>query len=263
MKNKKIFYGILIFIAISIFSIFIITKVNQNGLKTRLVPLEQQYSLGQPMKFRLEMTNVGASTIMYDSQQVGVNNAMIIKDQNGKISPYIAGSFQTGGGPKPIQPKEIVILFYQFDITSQYYIGKPGRYTVQFRGQDTAFGEESLPPSNIVEIDVQPATLTTTDIFIGRLLDIIPNQWDLTKGLEKYIEVDGICAQMDRIRAKGGKEYIMVCQTYRLINLSSQGLEYLGKNQWGYVYISIQPEAETLWPNVREQIIKALEITQM
>ena len=245
----------------------------QNQLRTRLVPLQQKYIVGQPMKFRLEMTNTGNSTIMYDSQQVDVNNAMIVTEPEGKTSPYIAGSFQTAGGPKPIEPEEIVILFDQFDITSQYFIDKPGRYTVQFRGQDKAFGEVPIPESNILKIEVQPGNLSPSYLIVGRLLDILSEGWSLTLVTPDEAEVNPLGRQSAKgvyislVRLAGYKAdvvFIEIWQTDTVVDLSTQKTtqisEYLGKNTWGYVYVFISPDAKTLWPNVREQIIESLEI---
>ncbi|MBI2029239.1 hypothetical protein HYT02_02380 [Candidatus Gottesmanbacteria bacterium] len=245
----------------------------QNQLRTKLVPLQQKYIVGQSMKFRLEMINTGNSIIMYDSQQAGVNNAMVIIEPDGKTSPYIAGSFQTLGGPKSIEPEEIVILFDQFDITPQYFIDKPGRYTVQFRGQDKAFGDVPIPESNILEIEAQPGNLNPSYLIVGRLLDILPEGWNLTLTTPIKIEVNplgrqsakGVYISLDG--PGGGKARIVsvdIWQMDMVVDLSAQKTiqtsEYLGKNRWGHVYVFISPDAKTLWPRVREQITESLEI---
>lgn len=125
------------------------------GVTTKLIPLQQEYILGQPIPFRLEMTNNGSSIVNYDSQQVAVNDSMTIKDPEGQYVPYTSSMFQTLGGSRPLKPGETVILFDQLDIASQYQLAKPGRYTVQFRGQDRAFGEIPIPESNVVGIEVK------------------------------------------------------------------------------------------------------------
>ncbi|MFH0732344.1 MAG: BsuPI-related putative proteinase inhibitor [Candidatus Omnitrophota bacterium] len=126
----------------------------QRGLMTRLIPLEQEHVLGQPIRFRLEMINETNSSKNYDSQQVKVNNSMLIKDHNDKVIPYSAEQYMTTGSPRRIQPGETVILFDNFDITSQYQIDKPGEYTIQFRGQGQAFGDVPIPPSNVISIEI-------------------------------------------------------------------------------------------------------------
>lgn len=297
MKNKKIFYGFLIFIIVGIISVLVITNINQekpktlptstttnewgpiyNGIKTRLIPLQQEYILEQPIKFRLEMTNVGSQSVLYDDQQVDVNNPLIVKGPDGKETPYIAGSVQTLGGPKPINPAEVVILFDGLDVASQYYIGKAGQYTVQFRGGDRAFGEIDFPKSNVVEIGVKSGKPTKALILTGRLLDILPEGWTLTAWPPTQTENEvtpygrqpakGLYAAL--VREAGLKAdviYISIWQTDEPVDITNQTgtnavSEYLGKNQGGYLYAYISSEAEVAWPDVREKIINALEVNQ-
>jgi len=136
------------------------------GLRTQLTALQQEYKLGQPMPFRLELVNEGAHELSYDKQQVAVNGSMIIKDENGRIIPYTAGPHQTAGGEKPIKPGESVVLFASLDIAKQYDIKRPGKYQVQFSGRGLEVGDAIGSkhgvvarrefPSNTVEIEVKP-----------------------------------------------------------------------------------------------------------
>jgi hypothetical protein len=106
-----------------------------------LTPLKQSFALGKPMPFRLEMTNGGRETLYYDDQQVKVNNSMIVKDSKGREIAYTAGSFQTVGGYRPIEPDRTVVLFDGFDLASQYKIKRTGTYTVQFSGRGLSVGD--------------------------------------------------------------------------------------------------------------------------
>jgi hypothetical protein len=135
------------------------------GLRTQLTALQREYRLGRPMPFLLELINEGEHELSYDDQQVAVNESMIIKDENGKVMPYTAGSFQTEGAPAPIKPGTSVVLFESLDIARQYDMKKAGKYRVQFsgRGLDVfdAIGSKNGAarrefPSNTVEIELKP-----------------------------------------------------------------------------------------------------------
>jgi len=134
-------------------------------VRTILTAAGKTFVLGEPMLFRLELVNEGTVTVFYDHQQVAVNGSMIIRDQRGHRVPYIAGPYQTSGEFRPLKPRESVVLFDNFDITSQYYIDAPGRYSIQFNGEGLMIGlgpEDGLEPlisvgfvpSNVVEIEV-------------------------------------------------------------------------------------------------------------
>ncbi len=108
--------------------------------------------------------------VFYDHQQVAVNGSMSIRDQNGVHIAYVGGPVQTSGAFRPLGPGKSAVLFDKLDVASQYYIGAPGRYTVEFSGRGLAVGisaagsTEDLPddlvgigrklPSNVVEIEV-------------------------------------------------------------------------------------------------------------
>jgi hypothetical protein len=144
------------------------------GRRTRLVPLaspKKPFSLGQPMKFRLEMKNVGQSDISYDDQQVEVNNSMRVFGPDGKPVRYIDGWFQTVGETKVLRPSETTVLFDGLDLYKQYLIVKPGKYTVRFPGP---------PASNMVTIDVGGSSVSAARLVAYRLAGILPKGWDMT-----------------------------------------------------------------------------------
>jgi hypothetical protein len=105
-----------------------------------LTPLKPSFALGEPMLFRLEMTNSGKETLYYDDQQVKVNNSILVKDSKGRAIAYTAGPVQTAGAHRPIEPGRMVVLFDGFDLASQYRIRRPGTYTVQFSGRGLTVG---------------------------------------------------------------------------------------------------------------------------
>ena len=54
--------------------------------RTRLVPLADHFTLGQPMRFRLELKNVGQTVIYYDTQQVAIDGSLAVCDSRGAPS---------------------------------------------------------------------------------------------------------------------------------------------------------------------------------
>lgn len=135
------------------------------GLRTQLIALQDEYRLGQPMPFRLELVNAGPYELSYDKQQVAVNAHMTITFEDGRTVPYTAGPVQTQGAPRAIRAGETAVLFDALDIAKQYDLTKPGNYRVQFNGHGLEVGDalgvdnglaRQRFPSNTVEIDVKP-----------------------------------------------------------------------------------------------------------
>jgi beta-lactamase regulating signal transducer with metallopeptidase domain len=141
------------------------------GVRTLLTAKREEFVVGEPMYFRLQLINQGDSILSYDCQQVSVNNSMTIKGPDGKEVKYTAQYVQTQGVPVLFKPGETKTLFDQFDITKQYDIRQPGQYRVQFNGHglDINTGKEDTSdmsdptsfqyypgvlPSNVVAITI-------------------------------------------------------------------------------------------------------------
>jgi hypothetical protein len=145
----------------------------EGNFQTRLVPLADHFVLGQPMKFRLKLKNVGQTAVHYDPQQVGINGSLKVLDPEGHPIRYSATSFQTMINKFPaLMPGNVVNLFDGLDLDSQYLIVKPGKYSVQFR-------HYAFPNSNTVEVEVRPGTLPPIKRIAARLLEVLPKEWVL------------------------------------------------------------------------------------
>jgi beta-lactamase regulating signal transducer with metallopeptidase domain len=136
-----------------------------NGLQTRLSAAKDRVNAGEPIRLKLELRNVGTENRSYDSQQVAVNNPLIVRGPKGEEIPFVARRVSTLGGGHSIKPGETVVLFDALDATGQYLLTAPGVHTFQFRGRKAiAFlgeGETSIPPSNTIRVELTgepPAT---------------------------------------------------------------------------------------------------------
>ena len=157
----------------------------RDGLRTRLVPDQKEYVVGQPAKFHLEMKNFGQHKRMFDSQGVNVNGSIRISDPDGKPVPYVGGGFQTAGGARPIAPGETVVLFKGLDLTNQYLFVKPGSYTLQYCEKWAS----SIPPSNKNRVKMRPGTLPMSMQVPARLIEILPEGWSMSLNM-RVAEVD-------------------------------------------------------------------------
>jgi len=150
----------------------------KDAFDLRLVPLSQNFVIGKPMLFRLEMTNTTDKTIGYTQTSWLVNDPMTIKDPNGVTAPYVDSSYQTPAAPAFAEPGQTVILADNYDVRSQYHIVKPGRYTFQFKGLSN-----HMKPSNIVEVDIKPGPLSPLETVVEKLIPVLPKEWKLTRKL--------------------------------------------------------------------------------
>lgn len=241
----------------------------REGIEMRLTALSEEFVIGQPMLFRLQITNVSESPITYDAtSSLMVNIPMIVKGPDGQAIAYIDTSYQTWARPGEIQPGQTVVLSDNYDAASQYRIVKPGRYSFQFKG---FWGAK---PSNIVEIDIKPGELSPEDSIVESLFSILPDGWKLTKTRARDIAdfnfetgrgiFISLVGKWGRKGTSGGTVgvFLLINPTQSVLEKTEFEAEFWGQSEWGPVYAK-SLEAELLWPNYKEQIMKALNIQEV
>jgi hypothetical protein len=141
-----------------------------NGLATQLFPQSEEYVIGKPMKFGLVLKNVSDSVKKYNDSSTSFK-PLIVKTPDNNYPYDKIGPFSTMVRPdSSIDACEIVILFEDRDITDEYLVIKPGKYTAQFRGGG------GLPISNIVEFEVKPGKPNERDFLVSLLINILPDE---------------------------------------------------------------------------------------
>ena len=149
-------------------------------VSTRLIPLTNRFALGQPMRFRVELTNAGPTDVYY--RETGLNYyGLDVRDERDTVLTNTASSVQMReGDEKQLPAHSAVVLAEALDITWTHPITEPGKYSVQFDGStlrigdrvpieldtdrfDRPLGIERIDfwsvtnkfPSNVVKIDVR------------------------------------------------------------------------------------------------------------
>lgn len=235
----------------------------------RLIPLAEEFVIGQPMLFRLEMTSRGDTPILYTAagpHAIMCNDPMLIIDPNGSSVEYVDTSYQIGVWSDAILPGETVVLADKYDAASQYRIRAPGIHRFQFRGWPS-----DVTPSNVCEVSVKPGQLSPADLVFEKLLTVLPEGWTCTRRTSsmRFISEDfsGESIQVGLIGERAGKAidvgmFLLICQTDRQVTLKpdfADELEFWGFSQWGCVYAGVHA-AEELWPDYKRDIVKALGI---
>ena len=247
-------------------------EISRTGFDVRLVPLTQEFFVGKPMLFRVEMKNMSNETLGYWQTSFMVNDPMAIKDPNDTIIPYIEGSYQTSAAPEFVEPSETVVLADNYDLRSQYHITTPGRYTVQFRKSPLA----TPSPSNIVEFDVKPGQLSPSEMLVEKLIPILPPAWNFTRKINSADEFakeqagEAVSFWLTGKHGRKGENKGMNIALNIIVFIGSDStqvrlrdylteLELWGQSQWGPVYVK-SLNAEQLWPDYQEQIMKVLGV---
>jgi hypothetical protein len=109
-------------------------------ISARLVPLSNSFVIGQPMRFRVELTNAGPSSVYY--MEGGLNHyGLVVHDERGAVLTNTAGPAQIAVGALELPAHSAVTLAGALDITQNHRIIEPGNYSVQFDGNTLQIGE--------------------------------------------------------------------------------------------------------------------------
>jgi hypothetical protein len=155
----------------------------EKGIRYNLIPLTENFVVGKPMPFRIEMKNTGDVPILYMTiSPLMINDPMHITGPNGEKVKYVDIDSQTFAGEEVVLPGETIVLVENYDAISQYYITTPGRYTFQFQ------------KSNKVEIYIKEGKISAMDEVYTKLFDIMPQGWTITRRMassrEPYLFIE-------------------------------------------------------------------------
>jgi beta-lactamase regulating signal transducer with metallopeptidase domain/biopolymer transport protein ExbD len=231
----------------------------QDGLRTRLVQLSDKPSVGEPVKFRLEMKNFGNEVRHYDPQVAAAFRIVGVKKHDGDAIGYIGGSFQTAGQPLKIGPGETVALWKEWDVAANFLLEDAGNYTVQTRPAkaiEPIIGsrepkQSAIPASGPITFELAPGTLRAIPALFVRLRNIPPPGWKASlmsdvilfthspTSLKKDVTTIQLWFTKEKLPADfklGQGEYQQVVQ-------------YLGETPMGHANLGALPRAADLWPD--------------
>ncbi len=232
----------------------------KNGIRYNLIPLSENYIIGKPMPFRIEMKNISEIPVLYMATNLlMINDPMNITGPNDDKIEYVDIDSQTVEGEEVVLSGETVVLEENYDVCSQYYISKPGRYSFQFNN------------TNKLEIDIKQGELLAMDEVYTKLKDILPQGWAITRRMASTQEPYMFVEQEDKylfVHMVGKRRGLQIDNDIRLaiVNDTSEinpktltDYQKLGSSKYGEV-LYLDRDAESLWPDNRSQIIKALGI---
>jgi hypothetical protein len=238
----------------------------RDGVEVRLLPVSREFVIGEPMLFRMELANVSNDTIEYPCTSWLANDPMVVKGPNGVDVPYMAGGAQVAFWSDFIEPAETIELVDSYDVSSQYRITEPGKYSFQFNC--------CIESSNIVEVEIKPGELSPMETVVQILTPILPEGWEITRHvstanpfsphrLSRRLGIHLIGHQ--GIKGMGGRFglsiFVFLDAEQSQIEYQKYFGEFWGNSKWGPVYANAYG-AELLWPDYREQIIEALAIQE-
>jgi hypothetical protein len=130
--------------------------ITLNGLQIQLVPLQQVYVLGQPMKFRVNIINQSENpvTLKYTADDVSGDDFYILGPGEVHVDATGSGEYPAKNYTLQLSPGVSKTLIKVRDLNAEYAIRLSGKYTFQYVQKIWDQTSTQFPPSNTVEITV-------------------------------------------------------------------------------------------------------------
>lgn len=263
------------------------------GYRTQLIPLSEEFVVGKPMLFGLLLKNDTDTIKWFDSQGI-LHSCFKVVGPNEAPVLCIQHVFSTMGYELPIDTGEIAILSEHRDISGEYVMTQPGKYSIQIDGHNYGIGlPDTFPKSNVVEFEVQPGPGKSPDRLHGKLASIArPPHWYLYSGWrtgagpagrEKVESLVFAFTYMKKLqnladyyvpvwvtktparlqKDKGATAQTMAQQSAKSMlyqESPAQTSHYLGENRDGYFYATISEQARNDWPGIIKDLRKGLDL---
>jgi len=244
-----------------------------DGLKTTLSNQNHAgaYGVGEPIGIELKLANVGAVDREYPHHHFirsGVGIRVI--DENGRRVAYLGGGAGLPQRSATIKAGETKVI-EQCDLSSYYYLRRPGRYTV-------AFQAAGLPASNALSFSVseEKEVVVNDGDPMGKLLSFVGERWPVQGSPNATAKLqpgnnreraDGwyFVFPLTAGGVKGSRAVVWLWLTNEParelaepVGDSLVSSEYIGKISRWHAYLHAPAEALELWPQVKQDLDDAL-----
>jgi len=250
-------------------------------VRSQLVLLDADPAVGGPLRIRLELVNDSDTPMLYDAQGCSSNNSFDVRGPAGESVRFIDGPRSTGGSYHDLAPRSAVTLIEKADLTGQYLVSKPGRYTIRFRGyirivdaarhsrirkevenDDKAdyFGmlqaiESSVEePSNTVTVEVRPGTVPEKYVVAEKLLPALPPRWEFAVNWWPPRTEDPEYTLFRPDRKKGDSVIVLRVSLGPPLKDERRAGEWAGKS----VYVRSSADDEKAWPGHDRRLVEIL-----
>lgn len=246
-------------------------------LEARLSLVDPEPEVGRPFRVRLEMTNRGENTYLYDDEKVKLARVLEVRAVDGPSVRYLGWSWSIGeGGPRRLRPGETVTLYEEIDVSQEHEVNRPGAYTVQFIGGGVSLAREHelefFPPgdpngspllaisrhrlvSNKLRVNVGPGDSIDREVLRATLSPLLPEPWSI--GPQVTVRLHGRTSSLTLTRWGSLRE--VVSAPLRLAEVSpgpDHELvgEFRGRKLWIEVTSRARAAVEEIRPTLRNLI---------
>ena len=231
-------------------------------LRSRLTLQTEQPTIGQPLRFQLELKNFGDEPQQVDLQRYEPFRVLKVQHEDFlNAATFIGMTPQTSQEMLTLKPGETHVAWKDVDLNDLYLLNEPGEVFVVAKGGNWA-AQAFWQDSNRIKLDLQPGRLTPDQRLIGELLDRMPEDWVVSHQADVFFlshapsslksdaatiqivlsDHETVAKQLSRLRAES-------------TNLTLSEIKRYGNNH-GFLIAS--NSAPTRWVGYRETIEEAI-----
>jgi len=246
-------------------------------LKTTLSTENETYSAGQPIRIKLELSNIGKEDRQYGHHEfIRSGQEIVVTDENGRHVPYLGGGAGLKQSPTTIMPGESKVI-EACDLTDFYYLRRPGLYTVGFC--NVAVFKPGVPASNVVRFRITADSGAAADGDpMGKLLPLVSENFGLIGSPNAKVKIRPGGNRVETAGwqfifvGPGGLKFSKASVWLWLTDEPAQDAgpagndslpvsEYLGEVSRWHMYLHVPPEALEMWSTVKLDLKSALAKT--
>ena len=247
----------------------------KGGLRARLSGEKQVFDAGEPIPLKLEIENASDGVKEYEVPHNPPSQSLKVVDERGRDAPQLLNSdlnpYQAAG---PIRTEKLEsgqsFSLTSFNLTSGYYLRRPGRYTAQWTGKPASAAFE-------FEVVANPAGAAVDGDPLGRLLPLVKEGWLIGTSPGPKLKLKRQPGSNWGETTGQAVRFVKNPPVHKgdgLINLfladepaaakpvdilsSIPISEYLGKVDRWHIYFLASEKALAAWPSAKEDIKKAL-----
>jgi hypothetical protein len=120
--------------------IYLSLEPKLKGMKTHLAPVSEQFIIGSPMLFRVDLQNLGQAAVEYLDSGVACSPLTVL-DEKGQTLLCTQTPSQIQVRKGQVASGSSAVLADRIDLSRHYAITRPGTYTVQFSGAGLQIGQ--------------------------------------------------------------------------------------------------------------------------
>ncbi len=250
-----------------------------DGLSTRLTVLNNYWTIGTPLRVKLELKNVTGAPTEYYEPSFELHDSFAITTANGTEAVFVEGPYQTTVTGETLAAGATVTLLEALDLANNYLLTEPGTLEIRNRASRPFRRPPggAFPSSAAVAFEARPGITPSLHHIMQAIHNRLPESddgywqvWKNSHTLAAALTSSIICSYTPRGGPIGSSRRAQLQFSIdrlgeHFIKDMSQGdreISYLGTHSLGHAYVAVEPSILKVWPGIVDAVRDSIESTR-